>query len=50
MYSLKNVVVNFLGFSALNKLLKTIIAHGCNFEVIVEITTEKMLNIVFPTH
>lgn len=44
------MVVNVLGFGALNKLLKTIIAHGCNFEVIPEIAIEEMLNIVFLTH
>lgn len=37
------MVVNFLGFSTLNKLLKNIIAHGCNFEVIIE----ELLNVVF---
>lgn len=41
---LENSELNFFGFSALTKLLKNIIALGCNLAVI----TEVLLNVFFP--
>lgn len=41
---LENSELNFFGFSALTKLLKNIIARGCNLAVI----TEVLLNVFFP--
>lgn len=41
---LENSELNFFGFSALTKLLKNIIARGCDLAVI----TEVLLNVFFP--